>query len=204
MAYSINALDNLSDCFRALPGIGEKTAQRLAFFVLDMPEEKAEKFAKAILDAKRDLHFCPVCQNFTDKEICTVCSDPKRDESIICVVENPSDVMAIERTSEFRGRYHVLHGAMSPMDNVGPGDIKIKELLHRLADETVKEIIIATNPTVEGDVTAAYIAKLIKPLDITVTRLAHGIPVGSEIEYTDDVTLARAFVERNKIEEKKQ
>ncbi len=199
MAYSINALDNLSDCFRALPGIGEKTAQRLAFFVLDMPEEKAEKFAKAILDAKRDLHFCPVCQNFTDREICTVCSDPKRDESVICVVENPSDVMAIERTSEFRGRYHVLHGAMSPMDNVGPGDIKIKELLHRLADETVKEIIIATNPTVEGDVTAAYIAKLIKPLGVNVSRLAFGLPVGGDLEYADKLTLSKAIENRSKL-----
>jgi recombination protein RecR len=199
MAYSINALDNLSDCFRALPGIGEKTAQRLAFFVLDMPEEKAEKFAKAILDAKRDLHFCPVCQNFTDREICTVCSDPKRDESVICVVESPSDVMAIERTSEFRGRYHVLHGAMSPMDNIGPGDIKIKELLHRLADETVKEIIIATNPTVEGDVTAAYIAKLIKPLGVNVSRLAFGLPVGGDLEYADKLTLSKAIENRSKI-----
>ncbi len=199
MAYSINALDNLSDCFRALPGIGEKTAQRLAFFVLDMPEEKAEKFAKAILDAKRDLHFCPVCQNFTDREICTVCSDPKRDESVICVVENPSDVMAIERTSEFRGRYHVLHGAMSPMDNIGPGDIKIKELLHRLADETVKEIIIATNPTVEGDVTAAYIAKLIKPLGVSVSRLAFGLPVGGDLEYADKLTLSKAIENRSKL-----
>lgn len=199
MAYSINALDNLSDCFRALPGIGEKTAQRLAFFVLDMPEEKAERFAKAILDAKRDVHFCPVCQNFTERELCPVCEDPKRDKSIICVVENPSDVMAIERTSEYRGLYHVLHGAMSPMDNIGPSDIRIKELLHRLADETVKEIIIATNPTVEGDVTAAYIAKLIKPLGVNVSRLAFGLPVGGDLEYADRLTLSKAIENRSKI-----
>ncbi len=199
MAYSINALDNLSDCFRALPGIGEKTAQRLAFFVLDMPDEKAEKFAKAITDAKKAIHFCPVCQNFTDREICSVCGDVKRDKSIICVVETPSDVMAIERTSEFRGLYHVLHGAMSPMDNIGPADIKIKELLHRLADDTVKEIIIATNPTVEGDVTAAYIAKLIKPLGVNVSRLAFGLPVGGDLEYADKLTLSKAIENRSKL-----
>lgn len=197
MGYTLNALDNLTDCFRTLPGIGEKTAQRLAFHILSLPDEKAEKFANAILEAKKTLCCCSVCQNFTDREVCSICDNPKRDRATICVVENPSDVAAIERTSDYNGLYHVLHGTMSPLNNIGPADIRLKELLQRLTDDTVKEIIIATNPTVEGDVTAAYIAKLIKPLGVKVSRLAFGLPVGGDLEYADKLTLSKAIENRS-------
>lgn len=196
MSYNVNYLNKLSDCFRSLPGIGERTAQRLAFHIMNMPQSKAEEFANAILNAKAHVHCCPICQNLTDMEICSICSDPKRDKSIICVVESPSDAIAIEKTAEFYGLYHVLHGVMSPIDNIGPADIKIKELIQRLSDESIKEIIIATNPTVEGDVTAAYLKKLLAPLGINVSRLAFGIPVGGDLEYTDKVTLTKALENR--------
>ncbi len=196
MAYKINALDTLTDCFRALPGIGEKTAQRLAFFVMSMPDEKAEKFADAIIGAKKNIRCCPKCQCFTDKEECPICDNPKREQSMICVVENPSDVIAVERTNEYKGLYHVLHGVLSPTDGIGPNDIKLRELISRLADDNIKEVLIATNPTVEGDVTASYIAKLIKPLGVNVSRLAFGLPVGGDLEYADHVTLSKAIENR--------
>ena len=195
----INSLDALSDCFRRLPGIGAKMAARLALFVVKMPQNRAEEFAEAILNARKSIHNCPVCLNLTDGDVCSVCSDTKRDKSIICVVETPSDVMAIEKTREYKGLFHVLHGVISPMDNIGPDDIYIKELIKRLEDNTVKEVIIATNPTVEGDSTALYISRLIKPLGIKVSRLAFGIPIGGDIEYADETTLSMAIENRRGI-----
>ena len=182
--------------FAALPGVGRKSAQRLAFFVLDMPEEQAKDFAESILEAKKSIHNCKVCQNLTDKEVCDICASPQRDDSVICVVENPRDVMAFERLQEFNGKYHVLHGLISPLDGVGPDQIRIKELLLRLQQTDVQEIIMATNPTIEGEATAMYISKLLKPLGIRVTRLAFGIPVGSELEYADNSTLNKALENR--------
>lgn len=199
MAYHINALDDLTDKFRALPGIGGKTAQRLAFYILNMPLEEAEAFSEAILKAKKTIHKCSCCQNLTDKEFCSICEDTKRDRSVICVVEMPTDVIAIEKTREYKGLYHVLHGRISPMDNMGPADINLKELLHRLADDNVREIIIATNPTVEGEATAMYIAKLIKDLDIISSRLAFGIPIGGDLEYADELSLSKAIENRRRI-----
>ena len=183
--------------FSKLPGVGKKTAQRYAYKIIDMPESEARAFADAILGVKRKVKYCKVCGNFTEEETCAVCRT--RDHSLICVVKEPKDVAAIEKLHEFKGVYHVLHGVIDPLSGVGPNDIRIRELLSRLQEGQVKEVIVATNPDVSGDATAMYLAKLIKPFDITVTRLAHGIPIGSEIEYTDDVTLARAFVERNKM-----
>lgn len=189
-------LKKLMEHFAALPGVGRKSAQRLAFFVLDMPEEQAKDFADAILEAKKSIHNCKVCQNLTDKEICDICASPQRDDSVICVVENPRDVMAFERLQEFNGKYHVLHGLISPLDGIGPDQIRIKELLLRLQETDVQEIIMATNPTIEGEATAMYISKLLKPLGIRVTRLAFGIPVGSELEYADNSTLNKALENR--------
>ena len=189
-------LKKLMEHFAALPGVGRKSAQRLAFFVLDMPEEQAKDFADAILEAKKSIHNCKICQNLTDKEICDICASPKRDDSVICVVENPRDVMAFERLQEFNGKYHVLHGLISPLDGIGPDQIRIKELLLRLQETDVQEIIMATNPTIEGEATAMYISKLLKPLGIRVTRLAFGIPVGSELEYADNSTLNKALENR--------
>ena len=190
------SLKKLMEHFAALPGVGRKSAQRLAFFVLDMPEEQAKDFADAILEAKKSIHNCTICQNLTDKEICDICASPQRDDSVICVVENPRDVMAIERLQEFNGKYHVLHGLISPLDGIGPDQIRIKELLLRLQETDVQEIIMATNPTIEGEATAMYISKLLKPLGIRVTRLAFGIPVGSELEYADNSTLNKALENR--------
>lgn len=190
------SLKKLMEHFAALPGVGRKSAQRLAFFVLDMPEEQAKDFADAILEAKKSIHNCKVCQNLTDKEICDICASPQRDDSVICVVENPRDVMAFERLQEFNGKYHVLHGLISPLDGIGPDQIRIKELLLRLQETDVQEIIMATNPTIEGEATAMYISKLLKPLGIRVTRLAFGIPVGSELEYADNSTLNKALENR--------
>ncbi len=190
------SLKKLMEHFAALPGVGRKSAQRLAFFVLDMPEEQAKDFADAILEAKKSIHNCKICQNLTDKEICDICASPQRDDSVICVVENPRDVMAFERLQEFNGKYHVLHGLISPLDGIGPDQIRIKELLLRLQETDVQEIIMATNPTIEGEATAMYISKLLKPLDIRVTRLAFGIPVGSELEYADNSTLNKALENR--------
>ncbi len=192
----IVSLDILTDCFRTLPGVGSKMAARLAMHVLKMPQEKVENFANALLNAKQKVHNCPVCKNLTDEDLCTVCSDEKRDRSVICVVENPSDVIAIEKSKEFHGLYHVLHGTISPMEGIGPDDIYIKELIARLEDGAVKEVILATNPDVEGDTTAIYISRLIKPLGVKTTRLAFGIPVGGDLEYTDELTLSTAIENR--------
>ena len=186
-------IEVLIEQFEALPGIGRKAAERLAFFVINMPKEKAEAMAKAILDAKQQISFCSECYNLTDRDPCAICSDPKRDRSTVCVVEGPKDVTAIEKTREYHGLYHVLHGVISPMDNVTPADLKIKELYARLAREEVREVIIATNPTMEGEATAMYLARAIAPAGITVSRIASGIPIGGDLEYADEVTLARAI-----------
>lgn len=193
MEYFALPLQNLIEEFEKLPGIGSKTAQRLAFFILNQPKEKAKKFADAIISAKEKLCYCSICQNISDKEVCSICDNPTRDHSIICVVESPRDVLQIERTNEFKGVYHVLHGAISPMDNVGPDDIKIKELIARIGSGEVKEVIMATNPNLEGETTAMYISKLIKPFGVSVTRIAHGVPVGGELEFADEVTLSKAL-----------
>ena len=193
MDYYVSPLQNLIDEFRKLPGIGSKTAQRLAYHVLNLPTEKAERFANAILEAKQKITCCSVCQNFSDSNVCSVCNNPARDKGVICVVENPRDVIQMEKTNEFKGTYHVLHGAISPMDNVGPDDIKIKELMTRITSGGIREVIMATNPNLEGETTAMYISKLIKPFGIKVTRIAHGVPVGGELEFADEITLARAL-----------
>ena len=195
----IVSLDILTDCFRSLPGVGSKMAARLAMHVLKMPQEKVDAFAQAMLNTKSKVHHCPVCKNLTDEEVCTVCSDEKRDRSVICVVENPTDVIAIEKSKEYNGLYHVLHGTISPMEGIGPDDIYIKELISRLEDGGVKEVILATNPDVEGDTTAIYISRLIKPLGVKTSRLAFGIPVGGDLEYTDEITLGRALEGRHEI-----
>ena len=193
MDYYVSPLQNLIDEFRKLPGIGDKTAQRLAYHVLNLPEEKAAKFSNAIMEAKKRITYCKICQNFSDREVCSVCSNSARDKGVICVVENPKDVIQMEKTNEFKGTYHVLHGAISPMDNVGPEDIRIKELMTRITTEEVREVIMATNPNLEGETTAMYISKLLKPFGVKVTRIAHGVPVGGELEYADEITLARAL-----------
>lgn len=193
------SLENLIDCFASLPGIGKKSAQRLAFHVLSMPAGGAEGFARAILDARENVHTCPVCQNLTDGELCPICAGDKRDKSVICVVAEPRDVLSIERSREFGGVYHVLHGVLSPMNRIGPDDIRISELLRRIQDGTVREVIMATNPDTEGDATAMYIARLLKPFEVKVTRLAYGIPVGSNLEFADDATLLRALEGRREI-----
>ena len=197
MEIFIEPIGKLINEFSKLPGVGKKTAQRYAYKIIDMDEEEVREFIDAIVGVKKKVRYCRVCGNFSEEEVCGVCK--VRDSSVICVVKEPKDVAAIEKLHEFKGVYHVLHGVIDPLAGVGPNDIRIKELLARIQNGDVKEVIIATNPDVSGDATAMYLAKLIKPLEITVTRLAHGIPVGSEIEYTDDVTLTRAFVERNKI-----
>lgn len=196
MAYRFTVLDELTEHFRRLPGIGSKSAQRLAFHLLNMPKEEALAFADSIRKAKESVRSCRVCQNLTEGEICPICSDPGRNRELICVVESPSDVMAIEKTGEFKGTYHVLHGAISPMNGIGPGDLKIKELLARISAGTVTELIIATNPTVEGDATAIYLSRLIRPIGVKTTRLAFGLPVGGELEYADELTLSRALENR--------
>ena len=197
MEVFIEPIGRLINEFSKLPGVGRKTAQRYAYKIIDMSESDARAFADAIIGAKRKVKYCKVCGNFTEEETCGICR--ARDHSVVCVVKEPKDVLAIEKLHEFKGVYHVLHGVIDPLSGVGPNDIRIRELLQRIQENQVKEVIVATNPDVSGDATAMYIAKLIKPFDVTVTRLAHGIPIGSEIEYTDEVTLARAFVERNKM-----
>ena len=182
-----------------LPGIGSKTAQRLAFYILSLEDKEAEQLAQSILTAKREMRYCSVCGNLTDTDPCSICSDPSRDGTEICVVESPKDVMAMERIREFNGLYHVLHGVISPMDGVGPEDINLMSLLKRLQDSNVKELIIATNPNIEGEATAMYIARLIKPSGIKVTRIAHGIPVGGDLEYADEVTLLKAMEGRREL-----
>ena len=199
MQFFPAALQNLADQFARLPGIGGKTAQRLAFHVLSLPLEDAEEFAAAILEAKQQVHTCPRCQNLTDRELCPICDDDLRDGSTICVVAEPKDVIAMERSREFRGTYHVLHGVISPLNHVTQDDIKIKELLHRVATEDVREVIMATNPDTEGEATAMYISRLLRPMEVKVTRLAYGVPVGSQLEYADEVTLSRALEGRQEI-----
>ncbi len=193
------ALERLTEQFARLPGIGSKTAQRLAFHVLSLPQAEAEAFAAAILDAKRTVHTCAVCQNLTDREICGICDDPQRDHGLICVVAEPRDVVAMERSREYQGVYHVLHGVISPLNHVGPDDLKLKELITRVGEGNVREVIMATNPDTEGEATAMYVSRLLKPLEVKVTRLAYGIPVGSQLEYADEVTLLRALEGRREI-----
>lgn len=197
--YNIAAFSRLVEQFERLPGIGHKTAARLAYHVITSPEKEALKFADAIVDARKKIRYCSICCNLTDKEVCDICADNRRDKSIICVVESLKDVLALEKTHEFHVLYHVLHGVISPMRGIMPDMIRIKELLARLKDGTVKEVIMATNATVEGEATAMYISKLIKPLGIKVTRLAYGIPVGGDLEYADEVTLARSILGRSEI-----
>lgn len=199
MAYSIAPLQNLIDHFERMQGIGHKTAQRMAFHVLALSDSEANDFAKAITDAHTKIKQCSVCCNFADGEICPICKSEKRDKSVICVVEDPRDVMAFERTHEYNGLYHVLHGTISPIDNIGPDQIRLKELMARLCDDTVEEVIIATNPTTDGEATAAYISRTLKPMGITVSRLAYGMPVGGDLEYADEVTLSRALEGRTLI-----
>ena len=197
MNYSVLPLTKLTECFARLPGIGRKSAQRLAFHILRMPEEEAKAFANAILEAREKIGYCEICKHITATPRCAICSDETRDKSTVCVVEDPRDVIAIERTKEYHGLYHVLGGLISPMDGVGPENLFIKELLARMTDGSVKEVIMATNPTVEGEATAMYLSRLIKPMDIKVSRLAYGIPVGGNLEYADEVTLYRAIEGRS-------
>lgn len=199
MQYFPASLQELTDQFARLPGIGGKTAQRLAFYVLEMSDVDAQAFADAILAAKETVHTCPVCQNLTDRELCSVCDDPGRDQSVICVVAEPKDVIAMERAREFSGVYHVLHGVISPLNHVSQDDLRIKELLARVAAGGVQEVIMATNPDTEGEATAMYISRLLRPLEVKVTRLAYGIPVGSQLEYADEITLSRALEGRREI-----
>ena len=193
------SIEKLIESFEKLPSIGHKTAQRLAFHMLDVSNEEAKEFTDAILNAKQNLKFCSKCFNISDTDPCNICSDVKRDQSTICVVEDVRDVFAMERTHEFRGLYHILHGSISPMNGVGPDDIKIKELLTRLMSGEVKEVILATNPRVEGEATSMYISKLIKPIGVKVTRIARGIPIGGDLEYTDEVTLTKALEGRSEL-----
>ena len=199
MQYFPAALQDLTDQFARLPGIGGKTAQRLAFHVLNLPLEEATAFADAIVEAKKTVHTCPVCQNLTDREICPICEDDTRDHSFICVVAEPKDVIALERSREFNGVYHVLHGVISPLNHVTQDDIRMKELLMRVAQGDIREVIMATNPDTEGEATAMYISRLLRPMEIKVTRLAYGVPVGSQLEYADEVTLSRALEGRQEI-----
>ena len=199
MSVYPESIDRLVSELTKLPGIGEKTAQRLAFHLIDAPRDDITALADALVAVKDKVHLCPVCFSITDKATCDICADPNRDRSVICVVEHTRDVYAIERTREFNGLYHVLHGVISPLEGVGPQDIRARELIKRLNDEAVKEVIMATNPTVEGEATAMYLSRLLKPLDIRVTRLAYGIPVGGDLEYADDVTLARALEGRSEL-----
>ena len=192
-------ISRLIEEFSKLPGVGRKTAQRLAFHVINMNMNDVEALSKAIVDAKKEIRYCSVCYNITDKAVCSMCSNKNRDDSIICVVEDPRDVAAMEKTKEFNGKYHVLNGVISPMDGIGPDMIRIKELIQRLSNQDVKEIIMATNPTIEGEATAMYIARLLKPMGINVTSIAHGLPVGGDLEYADEVTITKALEGRREI-----
>ena len=197
--YNVAPLQRLIEQFERLPGIGSKTAQRLAYFVLNMPEDRARDFSEAIIDAHKKIRRCEICCNFSDKERCPICRSENRDRSTICVVETPRDAVAIEGTGEYKGTYHVLHGVISPLNGIGPDQLTVKQLLSRLNNGEVTEVIMATNPTVEGEATAMYISRLLKPLGIKITRLAYGIPVGGDLEYADDVTLARALEGRSEL-----
>ena len=192
-AYYVAPLERLIEQFEKMPGIGHKSAQRLAFHVLNMKKEEAEAFSKIILEAHEKIKKCSCCCNLAEEELCPICKSSRRDESVVCVVEDPRDVMAFERTHEFEGTYHVLHGVISPMNGIGPEDITIKELLSRMGDGKIQEVIMATNPTVEGEATAMYISRLLKPMGVSVSRLAYGVPVGADLEYADEVTLTRAL-----------
>lgn len=192
----IVSLQRLIEEFRKMPSVGLKSAERFAYYVLGLDDKQAKSLTDAITEAHEKIHTCSVCCNLTEDEKCNICNNPKRDPSVICVVENPRDITAFERTHEYRGVYHVLHGVMSPMNGIGPNDIRIKELISRLSDDTVNEVIMATNPTAEGEATAVYISKLLKPMGLKVTRLAYGVPVGSDLEYADEVTLSRALYGR--------
>lgn len=197
--YYLPSLEDLTEHFESLPGVGKKSAQKMAYSILKMSDEKVFSFAQSMMKAKNNIKRCEECCNFTDKDICDICSNSSRDKSIICVVEEPKDVSAIERTNEFNALYHVLHGVISPLNGIGPDEICIKELLKRIEKEEIKEVIMATNPTVEGEATAMYISKILKPLGIKVTRLAYGVPVGASLEYADEITLSRAILGRNEI-----
>lgn len=199
MDYYALPIGNLIEQLSKLPGIGRKTAQRLAFYILEMEPLEAEKLALAITNAKEEIKYCSICCNLTDEDPCYICSDDRRDKSTICVVEGAKDIIAMERTREFKGLYHVLHGVISPMENIGPNEIRIKELLDRVYNDKLKEIILAINPTVEGEATSLYIAKLLKPLGVKITRIAHGIPVGGDLEYFDEVTLSKAMENRREL-----
>ena len=199
MRYFPAALERLTEEFARLPGIGSKSAQRLAFYTLSLSQEEAESFANAILEAKAQVHTCPICQNLTDRDKCAICDDDERDHGVICVVAEARDVVAMERAREYAGVYHVLHGVISPLSHIGPDDIRIRELLERVRAGGVREVIMATNPDTEGEATAMYISRLLRPLGVRVTRLAYGIPVGSQLEYADEVTLLRALEGRREI-----
>ena len=193
------SFENLIDSFAALPGIGRKSAQRLAFHMLSLPAEEAENFANTVLEARRKVHTCPVCQNLTDGDLCPVCASDNRDKTTVCVVSEPRDVLSIERSREYRGLYHVLHGALSPMNRVGPDDLRIRALLERVGQGGIEEVIMATNPDTEGDATAMYISRLLRPLGVKVTRLGFGVPVGSNLEYADDATMLKALEGRREM-----
>lgn len=193
-----SSVTKLIEQFEKLPSIGHKSAQRLAFYILNRPQEEVEEFARALVEGRKSLKLCSVCQNMSDKDVCDICSNQSREKDKICVVQDPRDVMAMERSREFKGYYHVLHGVISPINGVGPDDLKIKELLARI-DDSITEVIVATNPNVEGEATAMYISRLLRPLGVKVSRIAHGLPVGGELEYADDVTLARALQNRREI-----
>lgn len=199
MSLNIEPIQRLVNQLSKLPGIGTKTAQRLAYHIISLPEEQVRELAVAIFNGKKQVHFCPVCGNYTDSDPCALCSDPGRDHQILCVVRDPRDVAALERMREYKGLYHVLHGVISPMEGIGPDDIRIRELMERLSSGEVQEVVLATNPDIEGEATAAYISRLIKPMGIRVTRIAHGVPVGGDLEYTDEVTLFKAFEGRREI-----
>ncbi len=199
MAEYIESLQRLAEEFGRLEGVGRKSAMRMAFSVLEWSEEEVEEFAQAAIDAKRKIHLCPICQNLTDKEICPICADEDRDHSVICVVADARTVLAMEKVREYRGTYHVLHGLISPMNGVTPEHLRIKELLERVGEGHVKEVIVATNPTVEGEATAMYLSKLLKPFGVTVSRLAYGVPVGADLEYADEITLFRALEGRREV-----
>jgi recombination protein RecR len=195
----IEAIAKLVNQLSKLPGVGRKTAQRLAYHIIALPEDQVRELAVAIFNGKKQIHFCPICGNYTDTDPCPICADSSRRKDIVCVVRDPRDVNALERMREYDGLYHVLHGVISPMDGVGPDDIRIRELMTRLSSGEVKEVVLATNPDVEGEATAAYISRLIKPMGVKVTRIAHGVPIGGELEYTDEVTLLRAFEGRTEL-----
>ena len=199
MAYDVAALEKLIEQFQKIPSIGRKTAQRMAFHVLDLTDEQAQEFADAIIDAHTKIHHCSLCHNLTENELCPICESANRDHTTVCVVEEPRDVLAMERMREFSGVYHVLHGVISPMNGIGPEDITIKELLSRMGDGKIQEVIMATNPTVEGEATAMYISRLLKPMGVSVSRLAYGVPVGADLEYADEVTLLKAIEGRREL-----